>query len=1073
MPAPIHVLMVEDSPDDAALLEYELRRTGNPIYFERVETADAMLAALRQKQWDIVLTDYSLPQFSAMAALSLLKQTGLDLPLIVVSGTIGEEQAVAAMRTGVNDYLVKDNLARLVPAIQRELREAKNRQAQRQAERFTKHLAAVVQSSGDAIISIDLHNRVVSWNPAAERIFGWSAAEAIGRHITFVVPPDRCAEFDEVIAFPHTESPVPAGDDGVRRSAVQLETIRLDKLGRRMEVSVTVAPIFDDEGRLVGAAKIVRDNSERKRDEHKLREWKSRYEAAIQATNQVLYDWNSLTGEHQWSGSCEETFGYTIAEMPRFLEDWFGLVHPDDREACRKSAARSAASALPSHTEYRVRRKDGQFIIVSDQGRFFRDSRGRAIHMIGFLADVTEQRRQRERLLDINQRYHLATRGGGVAIWEVDLRTGRVEYDAIVMEWLGVDSLKYPRTVAEWEAFHHPDEWPAILRRFHTPFSALSSGQSVGGMEQPSDSFEHRLKQADGKYRWVLSRGMTVRDGAGNPVRALGTIIDIHRRKLAESERDALLARLQMQFERMPIACIVIDRHGRYADWNPAAQRIFGYTREEALGRSPFDLIVPPSMRVMVEELLRRMLAGDMQVQGVGECLTKDGRLVACEWLNTPILGADGRVEQVYCMGIDVTERRRLEEQMRQAQKMQAIGQLAGGVAHDFNNLLTIINGYTQVLMQQFPPESNTWSLLNEIHEAGERSAALTRQLLAFSRKQVLSPQAVDVNAIVAGTEKMLHRMIGEDIELVTRLGTQLHIVYLDPGQLEQVLLNLAVNARDAMPRGGRITIETQNIELDVSFVRSRANLQPGPFVLLSFSDTGCGMTADVRAHLFEPFFTTKGPGKGTGLGLATVYGIVDQAGGHIEVDSEPGQGAAFRIYLPRMVPAAQAAVVGGDCGSVPAHTLDGPGAPACDLACGADVVGTETILVVEDDDCVRGVLRHVLSDCGYKVLEAGSGDDALRLTERLTAHIDLLITDVVMPNVSGRELAEQLVARHADMKVLFVSGYTDDAVVRHGILNQEVHFLQKPFGPFVAANKVREVLGKRKRAFSSSEPRA
>ena len=387
----------------------------------------------------------------------------------------------------------------------------------------------------------------------------------------------------------------------------------------------------------------------------------------------------------------------------------------------------------------------------------------------------------------------------------------------------------------------------------------------------------------------------------------------------------------------------------------------------------------------------------------------------------------------------DVTETKGLEAQLRQAQKMEAIGQLAGGVAHDFNNLLCIINGYSDILFNALRPDDPMRNLVDEIRKAGERSASLTRQLLAFSRKQVIAPRALDLNTVILDLEKMLRRIVGEDIDLATSLAPGLGSIKADPSQIEQVLLNLVVNAREAMPQGGKLTIETRNVNLDEDYARARSEVRPGPYVLLAVSDTGCGMTAEVKAHLFEPFFTTKGPGQGTGLGLATVYGIVKQSGGHVAVNSEPGLGTTFRVYLPIVEAAVQ--VRDSKAATAPAPR------------------GSETILLIEDDEGVRALTRHALQSSGYTVLVAREGQEALRIGRWRQEPIHLLVSDVVMPGLGGRQLSERLRLLHPEMKVLFLSGYTDDAVVRHGVLEGEVNFLQKPFTPAALARKVREVL--------------
>lgn len=426
--------------------------------------------------------------------------------------------------------------------------------------------------------------------------------------------------------------------------------------------------------------------------------------------------------------------------------------------------------------------------------------------------------------------------------------------------------------------------------------------------------------------------------------------------------------------------------------------------------------------------------------------LRRDGQAIWVSLNGRSVRDQNGGGVVFDCTAEDMSARKRadaalreMEEQLRQAQKMEAIGQLAAGVAHDFNNLLTIINGYSELLILSLPRDDPSRTLLDEIRSAGERSATLTRQLLVFSRKQVVAPRVLDLNEVVADAEKLLRRLIGEDVRLIVSLAAGLGAVTADPGHIEQVLLNLAINAPDAMPRGGNLTIETQNPDLDDGYARMHAGVQPGPYVLLVVSDTGCGMTPEVMARIFEPFFTTKGPGKGTGLGLATVFGIVKQADGTIEVSSQPGVGTTFKVYLP---------------------TTNNPAASGKSLSgIQSAAHGTETVLLVEDEVGVRALTRHVLAGCGYTVIEAANGEEALRIAAKHPTPFHLLVTDVVMPGMGGRELVEHLRTRHPNTKVLYLSGYTDDAVVTHGVLRAEVHFLQKPFSTFALAHKVREVL--------------
>jgi len=485
-----------------------------------------------------------------------------------------------------------------------------------------------------------------------------------------------------------------------------------------------------------------------------------------------------------------------------------------------------------------------------------------------------------------------------------------------------------------------------------------------------------------------------------------------------------------------PLAIYTLDPTSTVLTWNRAAEALYGWQAAEVIGR-PL-----PTIGQDVEDhgrLRDRVLRGEA-LRGVEVTRRrKDGTLVNISLSVAPLHDAAGQVTGMLSLAADITEMRQLEVQYRQAQKMEAVGRLAGGIAHDFNNLLTAIIGTTALVLEDRGLESRVRVDIQEIEKAAKRAAGLTRQLLIFSRQQVLEPRALDLNALVGDLEKMLQRLIGEDIELRTKPAAALGAVRADPGQLEQAIVNLVVNARDAMPQGGRLTIETADVELDRSYVTRHVPTQPGPYVLLAISDTGVGMDGATKARLFEPFFTTKDPGRGTGLGLATVYGIVKQSGGYIWAYSELGHGTTFKIYLPRVPQTAE-----------PPETTPSPPTPAH---------GSETLLVVEDQEEVRNLTQRVLEARGYTVLAAGDGAEALEILAQHPNQIHLMITDVVMPGMNGRELAQHACARWGDLKVLYVSGYTGEAVLQHRLLEPGVAFLQKPFTPDVLARKTREVL--------------
>jgi two-component system, cell cycle sensor histidine kinase and response regulator CckA len=648
MTGTLRLLMVEDSETDAKLVVRELRRTGRPIEFERVETAEAMRAALKRQSWDVVTSDWSMPKFSVLAALAIVKESGLDLPFIIVSGTIGEEAAVDAMRTGAHDYVLKDKLGRLMPAVEREIRECKERRARLQAEEALRESEArfrrLAESGIIGIVTADVHGSILDANDAFLKMIGYSREELLSGALRWAdLTPPELAHLNV-------------------RSVEQLE-------------ATGVAPPWET-----------------------------------------------------------ETF-----------------------------------------------RKDGSRVPIL----------------------------------------------------------------------VGAAMLEHPRSIA---------------------FTA-----------------------------------------------------DLTERRRAEEGR--------------------------------------------------------------------------------------------------------ARAE---------TALRQSEEQLRQAQKMEAVGRLAGGIAHDFNNVLSVILSYSELIMMDLNPSEPLRADVREISKAARRAAGLTRQLLMFSRQQVVEPRVLDLHDVLTGMDKMLQRILGEDVELASLPPKMTGRVRADPSHIEQVILNLVVNARDAMPTGGKLTIETANVVLDESYAMSHLPTKAGPYVMLAVSDTGIGMDRETQRRIFEPFFTTKELGKGTGLGLSTVFGIVKQSGGNIWVYSEPGKGTTFKIYLPRV--------------DEQVDVVQPPVVPS-------SLRGTETILLVEDEEQVRAIALNILRRQGYQVIPAQNAGEALLISERHPGGIDLLLTDVVMPQMSGPELAQRLGATRPDMKVLCMSGYTDDSIIRHGVLETGVAFVQKPITPALLSRRVRQIL--------------
>jgi PAS domain S-box-containing protein len=507
---------------------------------------------------------------------------------------------------------------------------------------------------------------------------------------------------------------------------------------------------------------------------------------------------------------------------------------------------------------------------------------------------------------------------------------------------------------------------------------------------------------------------------------------------LARVRLDEDRRRLSAGIEQTAESVVITDTEGRVLYVNPAFERITGYARDEVIGRHLNFLKSDKQSGEFYRQLWETISAGKVW-HGRFVNKKKDGTLYADEATITPVRDETGAIVNYVSVQRDVTRELQLEEQYRQAQKMEAVGRLTAGIAHDFNNLLTAINGFAELMQYELKPDDPYQKYVDSILHSGQLAADLIRQLLVFSRKQIVEPQVLDLNVVVTEMGTLLRRIIGEDIHLKTKLTPDLWPIRADPTQIEQIIVNLAVNARDAMPEGGQLTIETDNVMLDTSYVAHYLEARPGDHVLLALNDTGIGMSEEVKAHIFEPFFTTKEEGKGTGLGLATIYGIVKQCGGNIWLYSEEGQGTTFKIYLPRVVEAVTPLPPRDQVGELPR--------------------GEETILLVEDDVGVRTLEVQVLRQQGYTVLEAADGEEALHLAQTHDEDIHLLLTDVVMPHMSGRELADRLETIRPGTKVLFTSGYTDNTIAHHGILAPGIAFLQKPFGPLALARKVREVL--------------
>jgi len=891
---------------------------------------------------------------------------------------------------------------------------------------------------------MDASDRIQMCNPAFEKMFQYSEHELHGQSLDDLIAPGK-------LASEATELTKRVGSGTTVRATTQRQ--RSD--GVLLDVQLIGVPLVMHD-RQIGTIGLYEDISERKAAERRQRVAEERlrtlFENAIEGIFQTTAEGRYLSA----NPALARLFGYgSPQEMMSAIDDIGTQLYADParREAFKRMME---AQDHVEGFEYELIRRDGKRVWINENAHAVRDEQGKLLYYEGTVEDITERKRaeaERQASMEIIRSVNMTDnlddllRGIHAALKKVL----HAENCFVALHEPSTDMFHFPFLADQFDTDPPP---PQKIGRTCTAYVFRTGKATL----IPQNVFDRLAEQGEVELVGTPSPswlGVPLR----TPLATIGVVVVQHyqdpdaytqrdleflssvggqialaiERKRHEAALRESEARLRVLIEQLPAILWTVDCNLRFTSALGAGLTRVGLRANDIVGKTLSEFFETSDANFLPITSHRRAVLGEPNTFHM-------------EWRNgsfachaEPLKDESGQCVGAICMALDISDRKKLEEQLRQAQKMEAVGRLAGGIAHDFNNLLMVIQGHAELLTDRLKPGESLRRNAEQIQEASQRATSLTRQLLAFSRKQMLAPVVLSVQAVVSDMGKILRRLIGEDIELVAVNAPDLWRVKADRSQIEQVVMNLAVNARDAMPRGGKLTIETANVEFDDTYSRAPVVLLPGKYVMLAVTDNGTGMDSETQAHIFEPFYTTKEKGKGTGLGLATVYGIVKQSGGYVWVYSEAGKGATFKIYLP----------------SVEEEVVPQEPKPVSS----ALPRGTETVLLVEDEEGVRDLAKEYLEICGYKVLVADEGPAAIEIVSKYSGPIDLMMTDIVMPGISGSDLAKKIESLRPGIRVVYMSGYTDHAMIHHGVLSSDVLLLQKPFTMSTLAHKLREAL--------------